>query len=857
MSWFNDLLRSPSANPLSRQGASGPTAAGAAAPADPDAARSALAAATDDTQRQRHAEDLGRALAQRLKAPLADDAAPVWAAAVSHVGDRSLSLQWLAGLSGDPWLGAVALHARYAETRLAAAQRIADHDVLEHVARLSRGRDKGVFRHCSDLLRQQRQSASRSERTARLAASLGDLLARTPLSVSGLLDLRAELQALEDGSESLAECRLLMDQADAHLKQESEARRRLQGCRDEAAGLDARCSAGPWPGPEQLQAWRERCLALEQARADLPGWLADTPAAQALAESLRQAEARLTAWAEESDRIGACERFLASLESGPVGADATAAWDALAKPDDRDIRTSLQARWLGLLAAHAAPVAAAAPEPVHAAERRPKPHVDTGAVRALLERMERALDEGHVAEADAAAKKIKATAAGAALRGELASRLQRAQARLVELSGWAKWSAEQQREHLMLAAEQLASGSHDVDHLASEVPALREQWKRLHGQAVPVQGEWERFDAALSKAYQPVAARHAEEAARRTQVRSQKEAFCAECEAFVAGIDWEQPDFAAIEAWRGQTLQRWRAAAHAGFKDERALRKRFDAMLDPIEQRLTAARASEVQRREQLIAGAEALRAAPDLRGAMSEAKGLQQRWQGEASALRLARGDEQKMWRRFRAACDAVFARRDAERAEQSAQREKAEQARSALLDAFAANLGNPEPAQVKRALAQFRADWEAAKAAAGAAAPALEQRARALQQQAQRSLEALHKDAHRARLEALARQAAPIEGADPDALEAGRQARESLLIDLEIALDLPTPEQYAAARRRRQLEKLQSRFRGVQPQQQQAEELLARWYATAATADAALDQRVAAVVRRLLEQGRTPAAR
>ena len=65
-----------------------------------------------------------------------------------------------------------------------------------------------------------------------------------------------------------------------------------------------------------------------------------------------------------------------------------------------------------------------------------------------------------------------------------------------------------------------------------------------------------------------------------------------------------------------------------------------------------------------------------------------------------------------------------------------------------------------------------------------------------------------------------------------------------------------FVSARRKRQLEHLQSRFRGVHAQQPDAEELLARWYALAASPDAAMDQRVAAVVRRLLEQGQPAAA-
>jgi hypothetical protein len=855
MSWF-DLLRSPPAKSTAQPAAPGP-----APVIDPDAARAALLAATDDERRRICAEELGCALAARLQAPRPDDGPAVWVAAVCHVGVKSQALQWLAGLNGDSWLGEVALHGRYAEARLAAAERIADREVLEQVARLSRGKDKGVFRHCSDELRQRRECVERAQRTERLAAALRELLAHAPLSVSSLLDLQGELHALDDGGEPLAECRTLMGQADARLRQESEARRNLQSWRDEAAELAARCTGAAWPGAEQLEQWRDRGSALAQAQAALPAWLADGGSSHTLAASLHQIESRLTALAADAAQVQACEQFLAALGSGPIEPGTWATWDELPKPEHAQCREMLQARWQAMqtmqtMHAPAAPPPEAAP--ARPPEPRERPRIDMGAVRALMEQMEQALEEGHLADADATAKRIKTAVGSAALRGELAPRLQRAQTRLSELSGWAQWGAEQKREDLIAAAEELLTTNRDVDYLASAVPALRQEWKRLNDQAGPAHGEWERFDAALTKAYQPVAVQRAEEAARRAQARSDKEALCAEWEAFASAIDWEHPDTAAIKARREQMLGQWRAAPLAGFRDERALRKRFDALLGQIDQRLAEARSAEIQRREELIAAAEALREMPDLRSAMTGAKSLQERWRNEASTLRLARGDEQKLWRRFRGACDAVFARRDVERAEQVAQREKQAQTRVALLDALASTLQATDAGQIKRALAQFRADWDGAKAAAGVSADGLEARARELQQRLQRRIETLQRDAYRARLEALAQQAQPVDGADPEALAAGRNERELLLIDLEIALDLPTPEHFAAARRRRQLERLQNRFRGGQaPQRPQAEELLARWHATAASPDEAMNQRLSAVVHKLVEQRQAAAGK
>ncbi|HEX4583736.1 MAG TPA: DUF349 domain-containing protein [Burkholderiaceae bacterium] len=852
MTWFNDLLRSPPAeSPVHRAGR--PAGSGSLPTVEPDTARAALATATDVEHRRRLAEELGCALAALRRMPSPDDGPDVWVAAVCHLPDKSLALHWLETLSGDTCLGEVAVHGRFAEVRVAAVQRISDPDILGLVARLSRGKDKGVFRHCSDVLRQRRHSADRAQRAAQLAVALHELLEHAPLAVSSLLDLRGELQALESAGEPLTECRALLDQADERLRQESEARRNLQTCRDEAAELAAQCANGAWPEAQLLDQWRQRYSSLDLARANLPDWLSGKAAWQTLVGALHQIQTRLSELEADALRIQTCEQFLSALGAQPIEPATAAAWEALPKPDYPEMREGLQTRWQALQAPPQTP-------PQHAPARSaeppaPQPRIDLNAVRTLLEQMEQALEGGHLADADAAAKRIKAALGSAALRGELASRYQHAQTRLVELSGWAKWGVAQKRSHLVAAAEELLAGQHDVDYLARAVPALREEWKQLGSQPVPAHGEWERFDAALVKAYRPVAALRAEEAARRAQARTEKEALCAQWEAFVAAVDWEQPDYAAIEARRTQALNLWRTAARAGFRDERLLRKRFDALIADIDQRVAAARSSEVQRREQLIGAAEALRELPDLRGAMTEAKALQERWRNEAGSLRLPRGEEQRLWHRFRAACDAVFARRDSERAEQAAQREKRAQARVALLDAFEVTVAGTDAGQIKRALAQFRTEWDASKPGAGAPSDALDQRARDLQQKTQQRIDALQRQAHRTRLDALAQQAAPAEDLDEDALAAGREAREALLIDLEIALDLPTPEQSAPARRRRQLERLQDRFRGGREQRPKAEELLSQWYATPASPDEAMNQRVAAVVSKLLEQGQAAA--
>jgi len=209
------------------------------------------------------------------------------------------------------------------------------------------------------------------------------------------------------------------------------------------------------------------------------------------------------------------------------------------------------------------------------------PPLDLDAVRSQLETLEHALDEGQLLESDQAERLLKDTLGSAELSGALDARVQRARGRLGELRGWAAWGANKKREDLIEAAQQLLVGDPVVEHLAVAIPALREEWKRLNVQGPSSKAQWDSFDGALTRAYQPVAVLRAEEAARRAAARAAKEALLAQWEASVAAIAWDHADFAAVDLQRQQMLNDWRAAPLAGFREERSLRKRLDTLIAP------------------------------------------------------------------------------------------------------------------------------------------------------------------------------------------------------------------------------------------------------------------------------------
>ena len=448
-----------------------------------------------------------------------------------------------------------------------------------------------------------------------------------------------------------------------------------------------------------------------------------------------------------------------------------------------------------------------APAPCEASAPPKRLAGERDAVRDLLDRLALQLQAGQLSEAEDTERQLIEKAGAGPLPESLVRRLRRERAQLGRMRDWARWGDDQSREQLIRAAEELLHGEREPEKLAAAVSSLREQWKRLDANRHATRKQWERFDPLLTRAFRPVLEFRTKRANQEKAAAAAKASVCEQCEAWAAGIDWQRADLRVITAQRQEFGARWRALPFAGFREERRLRKRFDKPAKAVDERLGAARHAERSRREALIGEAEALREAPHVGDAIKAAVALQAKWKDGALRVVLARPEDQALWQRFRGACDALFARCDEQRNARAAER-------------------------------------------------AAREAERGRQMNARKAQAALRLDAARNRFELLARDSVQAAAqASAAALEQGRTEREALLLDLELALDLPSPAGASGARRARQLLKLQERFRPGKTESADPEALVRRWYATAARGDPEHDARMSAVVEALLKASRQPA--
>ena len=306
-------------------------------------------------------------------------------------------------------------------------------------------------------------------------------------------------------------------------------------------------------------------------------------------------------------------------------------------------------------------------------------------------------------------------------------RLNHVRAELKRLGDWARWGGNVSREELVKAVEELPAQGLAMTELAKKVGSMRERWKLLDA----VSGHapkslWERFDTACTNAYAPAAAHFKQLADERHANAAKAQALVNETEALAESAANEGADLKNLAAAGQRLRQLWGRLGTIDRKEKRKLDQAFDKALAQMLAPLSEQRKLETAKREQLIAEAEALQ--PSERHTLDKLRNLQERWQEQAKALPLERKAEQALWQRFRAACDAIFAKRKETAHAADHERKTHLHAREALCkeleDATFSGDDKVQLAAIAKTLRDAAAAWNASGAVPRAAEPKINQR-------------------------------------------------------------------------------------------------------------------------------------
>lgn len=436
-------------------------------------------------------------------------------------------------------------------------------------------------------------------------------------------------------------------------------------------------------------------------------------------------------------------------------------------------------------------------------------------------------------------------------KAQIEQRLRAAAPMVMEFKDWRRWGTDQAREHLIETAQRLENDdSIDPEQRAQEIKALRKEWRRL-AQMEPgkQRKQWKDFDRKVSAAYEPSKQYFAEQARQRAEHLQQREAVCAQLEALNTATDWSADalDWKAEYARINELRKAWKKCGTVSHKDWKTINQRFNDAMDALDAHLKIERERNFRERQRLAEQSAALAEIDDVQQAVAEAKQLQADWQITVPSRP---GEEQKLWKQFRSPIDAVFSRLKAERQSQRSETDELIRQKDNLCVQLEAmlQLNDDEFATAARGLADLRTTFDAIQLPR-AAQRKLEDRFGSAEQAALSRLEQLQWAKRLAKLETLAEQSAAAKAGDhsnPEAEALTQAEGETLCLQMEILLDLPTPTAYQQARMEYQVAKMrdamQSRHETQDPRGQGLA-LLTDWYKLGAMPAAALEQQQARI--------------
>ncbi len=228
---------------------------------------------------------------------------------------------------------------------------------------------------------------------------------------------------------------------------------------------------------------------------------------------------------------------------------------------------------------------------------------------------------------------------------------------LREADDWQRWANANVQERLIGEMEALAKDA-DASLAARRMRELSAEWKTVA--AAPrerAEGLWRRFRAAADAVRAHIEPALAQQSAAQADHLAKKIALCEQAEALSNSTDW------IATATTLKNLQsEWKTIGPAPRREEQAVWERFRAACnafftrrqDDLKQRKEVW-GGNLEKKEALIARAEALGDSPEPDAAFQELKSLQAQWKAIGP---VKKSKSEHVWQKFRAASEKIFDR-------------------------------------------------------------------------------------------------------------------------------------------------------------------------------------------------------
>jgi len=237
-------------------------------------------------------------------------------------------------------------------------------------------------------------------------------------------------------------------------------------------------------------------------------------------------------------------------------------------------------------------------------------------------------------------------------RSQFNDKISRAEKQLDEMADWQDFAARPKLEALCDSMEGLPAQELKPEALAKEIKSIQAQWKSL-GASRASNDLWTRFKTAGDTAYEPCKVFFEEKQLARQAKQDAKIALCDQLESHYKTIEWETPDWKAIQRVVNNAKRDWSRNRIQDRKPDRVLEKRFSEALKPYDEKLAEQYDANVLEKRELIEKIKKLAEAEINQHSANQAKRLQSAWK-QVGLVR--RKDDQALWEEFNGHCKLIY---------------------------------------------------------------------------------------------------------------------------------------------------------------------------------------------------------
>lgn len=242
-----------------------------------------------------------------------------------------------------------------------------------------------------------------------------------------------------------------------------------------------------------------------------------------------------------------------------------------------------------------------------------------------------------------------------------------------KLGDWHEFAVNPKKEELVRQMQALENSNLHPKDLADKIHALQESWKELcRGGQNQDEALWQEFHAAAQKAYEPCKRHFDEQNQLRENNANLRRTLMEQLTEYLNAYDWENANWKEVEKTLKVSRDAWISYWPVPRKDTKELQKSFDQLMDQLYDKLNQEHERNRQKKLAIVNQAKSLVDTSDTASAIDTAKKLQSQWQ---TIGQCKRKDDQVLWQEFRAACDAVFAKRNQESEALKEERQAAKQ--------------------------------------------------------------------------------------------------------------------------------------------------------------------------------------